>query len=70
MGLILIEKHKASNQERKQLPNSISVFTAEFMARLWALWWVEQTKPNSSVCTDPAAELMTLKDRRAEGRTD
>ncbi len=32
---------------------------------------MEQTKPNSSViCTDPAAELMALKDGRAEGKPD
>lgn len=31
----------------------------EAVARLWAIWWVEETKTKSSViCTDPAAELM------------
>lgn len=64
MSLILTEKHKVSNQERKQLSNSISVSRQR---RLWALWWVEE-QTNSYLY--PAAELMALNDRRAEGVPD
>ena len=38
------------------------VFTAEILAVLWALWWVEDKPDNSVICSDSTTALPTTRE--------
>lgn len=47
--------------QSRRLPDGISILTAELVALLWALWWVEEGGLEQVVlCTDLLATLMAL----------
>ena len=49
----------------------MSVFTAELVAVLWAVRWVEDNKQEHSViCSDSAASLITIKGTKTKSRPD
>lgn len=55
-------------QHGKRISNH--VFTAELVAILWALGWVEEVRPGKLIiCSDSAAALMALKDWEKLGQT-
>ena len=54
-----------------RIPDRLSVFTAELVAVLWALRWVEDNKQEHSViCSDSAASLITIKGTKTKSRPD
>jgi len=54
-----------------RIPDYFSVFTAELMAVLWAVRWVEDNKREYSViCSDSAATLNTIKNMKTKARPD
>lgn len=54
-----------------RIPDYMSVFTAELVAVLWALRWVDDNKQQHSViCSDSAATLITIKDTKTKSRPD
>lgn len=54
-----------------RISNESSVFTAELMAILWALWWVEEAKVREVViCSDSAAGLEALRGVKSKARPD
>lgn len=54
-----------------RIPDHLSVFTAELVAVLWAVRWVEDNKREYSViCSDSAATLITIKDTKTKSRPD
>lgn len=55
----------------KRLAYNMSVITAELVAILLALEWVEKNGPGKTViCSDSTAALMALKGRKGEARSD
>ena len=55
----------------RRLSEGVSVFTAELMAIVWALEWVEEVQPGQVVvCSDSAAVLMTLGEGKLGVRSD
>ena len=49
-------------QHGKRISNHMSVFTAELVAILWALGWVEEVRQGKIIiCSDSTAALMALK---------
>ena len=63
--------------EERQIQQSIritdhaSVFTAELLAILWAMWWIEEVKPAKSlICSDSAAALVALRGGESKARSD
>lgn len=54
-----------------RIPDHMSVFTAELVAVLWALRWVEDNKREHSViCSDSATTLIAIKDPKTKSRPD
>lgn len=54
-----------------RIPDHMSVFTAELVAVLWAVRWVEDNKREYSVkCSDSAATLTTIKECKSKSRPD
>ena len=54
-----------------RISDESSVFTAELMAILWALRWVEETKAREAViCSDSAAALEALRGGESQARSD
>ena len=54
-----------------RISDRLSVFTAELVAVLWALRWVEDNKQEHSViCSDSAASLITIKGTKTKSRPD
>uniref|UniRef100_A0A8C2KZI6 Uncharacterized protein n=1 Tax=Cyprinus carpio TaxID=7962 RepID=A0A8C2KZI6_CYPCA len=55
----------------KRLTDSMSAITAELVAILLALEWVEENGPGKRIiCSDSSAALMALKGRKSEARSD
>lgn len=55
---------------RRQNSDQMSVFT-KMMAVLWALWCLENNKPdNSVICSDSAAALTTIREIESMSRPD
>ena len=49
----------------------MSIVTAEMLAILWVLWWVEGNKSdNSVICSDSAAALTTIREIKSKSRPD
>ncbi len=47
--------------QSRRLPDGISIFTAELVTLLWALWWVEERGLGKIIlCTDSLSALMAL----------
>ncbi len=45
------------------ISDNISVFSAELLAILWSMWWIEQVKSSKSIiCLDSVAALLALRD--------
>ena len=58
-------------QQGLRVTNGASVFATEISAIIWALWWVEQVKPDRVViCSDSAAALVALRSRTSRARAD
>ena len=54
-----------------RISNESSVFTAELMAILWALWWVEEAKVREVIiCSDSAAGLEAIRGGKSKARPD
>ncbi|XP_030285229.1 uncharacterized protein LOC115588649 [Sparus aurata] len=54
-----------------RISDHMSVFTAEMVAVLWALRWIEENKQgNSIICSDSAATLTTIKETKSKYRPD
>ena len=46
----------------RRISNGSSVFTSELMAVLWALRWIEESRPREVIiCSDSAAALEALR---------
>ena len=55
----------------RRISNGSSVFTSEVMAILWALRWIEETRPREVIiCSDSAAALEALKGGKSKARPD
>ena len=55
----------------RRISNGSSVFTSEVMAILWALRWIEETRPRELIiCSDSAAALEALKGGKSKARPD
>ena len=55
----------------KRVTNKSSVFTAELLAILWALWWTEDLNISRVlICSDSAAALMALRGGKSTARPD
>lgn len=58
-------------QQSTRISDKASVFTSEVKAILCALEWVERTKPpNTLICSDSAAALLSLKEGTSRARPD
>ena len=52
-----------------RVSDHMSVFTAEMVAVLWALRWVEDNKQGYSIiCSDSAAALISIKEGKSKSR--
>ncbi len=57
--------------QSRRLSNRVSVFTAEVVALIWTVQWVEEVRPQQVViCSDSAAALMALQGGRSHVRPD
>ncbi len=57
--------------QSRRLSNRVSVFTAEVVAFIWAVQWVEEVRPQQVViCSDSTAALMALQGGRSRLRPD
>jgi len=55
----------------RRISNGSSVLTAELMAILWALWWIEEVKPREVIiCSDSVGALDNLKVGKSKSRPD
>lgn len=53
----------------RRISNGSSVLTAELMAILWALWWIEEVKPREVIiCSDSVGALDNLKVGKSKSR--
>jgi len=54
-----------------RITDGSSVFATELLAILWALWWVEDVKPDRVlICSDSAAALTALQVGKSKARPD
>ena len=54
-----------------RISDHMSVFTAEMVAVLWALRWVEDNKQGYSIiCSDSAEALISIKEGKSKSRPD
>lgn len=54
-----------------RVSDGVSVFATELLAILWALWWIEDSRPcRVIICSDSAAALEAIKGNKSKARPD